>query len=231
MIRNLTLLFVVLASYCSATYNSQCGQDQFINESFFKNLRNGVFVDIGAHDGVTISNTYFFEKELDWTGICIEPIPDVFGRLKTNRKCHCICAGISVEGVGSKDFFWIKGPFEMLSGFIDKYDIRHVEHIQRLLAASPASSYEVLKVDCLNLNQLLEDMQIYHVHLLSVDTEGGEFEILQNLDFSRYHIDVITVEDNYGNKNFIPFLESKGFVFVKALHQDLVFVNKASGLL
>lgn len=53
-----------------------------MNERFFKNLKNGVFFDIGAHDGVSLSNTYFFEKELGWSGICLEPIPEVFERLK-----------------------------------------------------------------------------------------------------------------------------------------------------
>jgi FkbM family methyltransferase len=226
MIKNLTFIFVALASYCSATYYSQCGQDQFINESFFKNLRNGVFVDIGAHDGVSLSNTYFFENELDWTGICIEPIPEVFAKLKENRKCPCIRACISLEDNVTKDFFCIKGPFEMLSGLVDQYDIRHAELIQKLLEGSKDSSFEIIKVDCFNLNRLLADMEISHIHLLSLDTEGGEFEIIQNLDFSKYQIDVITVEDNYRNQNFIPFLESRGFNFIISLHQDLVFVNK-----
>ena len=51
-------------------YKSQFGQDKFLNENIFKNKRNGVFIDIGAHDGITYSNSYVFEKQLDWTGIC-----------------------------------------------------------------------------------------------------------------------------------------------------------------
>ena len=38
-------------------------------------------MDVGAHDGKTISNTYFFEKELGWKGICIEPILEIFKEL------------------------------------------------------------------------------------------------------------------------------------------------------
>ncbi|MGL4348373.1 MAG: FkbM family methyltransferase [Chlamydiales bacterium] len=68
------------------------------------------------------------------------------------------------------------------------------------------------------------------MHFLSIDTEGGEFEILQNFDFSKCQVDVITVEDNYQTHSFIPFLESRGFAFVTALGQDLIFINKKLNL-
>ena len=52
------------------TYKSQFGQDRWLNETIFRNKQNGLFVDVGAHDGVTFSNSYFFEKHLlsyqDW---------------------------------------------------------------------------------------------------------------------------------------------------------------------
>ena len=52
-------------------------------ENYFLNKPEGFFLDIGAHDGVTGSNTFFFEK-LGWDGICLEPIPSVFDKLKKN---------------------------------------------------------------------------------------------------------------------------------------------------
>ena len=36
------------------------------------------FVDVGAHDGISSSNTGHFEIDLGWDGICIEPNPLVF---------------------------------------------------------------------------------------------------------------------------------------------------------
>ena len=55
-----------------ARYFSQAGQDRYLNEQFFKNKRNGTFVEIGGHDGWTGSNCVFFEKVLNWTGIVVE---------------------------------------------------------------------------------------------------------------------------------------------------------------
>lgn len=45
------------------TYHSQESQDRYLDENIFKGFRNGTFVDVGAHDGLTINNTLFFEKE------------------------------------------------------------------------------------------------------------------------------------------------------------------------
>ena len=58
------------------SYYSQLGQDRFLNENYFKNKLTGTFVDIGAHDGNTYSNSKFFEN-LGWSGLCVEPIPNI----------------------------------------------------------------------------------------------------------------------------------------------------------
>src|SRR5580700_5035187 len=93
----LTLMFIMINLTCFATYHGQFRQDKFINDHFFKNRKNGTFIDIGAFDGVSLSNTCFFEKELDWSGICIEPIPEIYEQLKANRNCTCIHGCIAVE--------------------------------------------------------------------------------------------------------------------------------------
>ena len=41
----------------------------------YLNFNNGYFVELGANDGITYSNTYYFEKYRGWKGILIEPIP------------------------------------------------------------------------------------------------------------------------------------------------------------
>ena len=43
--------------------------------------RRGTFVDLGCYDGVTYSNTWYFETKLGWSGVCVEPNPDVFPRI------------------------------------------------------------------------------------------------------------------------------------------------------
>lgn len=66
-------------------FYSQAGQDVWA----LQKTNKGFFVDIGAHDGVESSNTYALEKA-GWTGICIEPNPVSFEKLRLFRRCTCL---------------------------------------------------------------------------------------------------------------------------------------------
>lgn len=211
--------------FCCGMYYSQCQQDAFVHEHIFKGYKHGVFVDIGANDGVTLSNTYFFEKELDWTGLCIEPIPYIFAELKKNRKAFCI-EGCIAKTTGEKPFI-IAHPCHMLSGLLETFDSRHVDRIREEIACRGGSSESIL-VHCYTFNDLMKQNGIQHINFLSIDTEGSEYQILSSIDYGRFFIDVIVVENNYGDPKFIPFLTKKGFRFVRSLDQDMVFINKAS---
>jgi FkbM family methyltransferase len=84
-------------------FYSQCGEDKFVYERYFKNKREGIFLELGALDGIQYSNTKFFEDELNWSGILIEPLPHLYESLKRNHisaKCYN-CA--VTETVGNVD--------------------------------------------------------------------------------------------------------------------------------
>ena len=49
-------------------YHSEHGQDKWLNENIFKNKKYGIFVEVGAIDGLITSNSLFFERDLGWTG-------------------------------------------------------------------------------------------------------------------------------------------------------------------
>ena len=62
-------------------YKSESGQDKWANEHVFHGAGGGVFADLGCYDGVSYSNTWYFERVLNWTGVCVEPNPKVFPRI------------------------------------------------------------------------------------------------------------------------------------------------------
>ena len=62
-------------------FNSQDHQDRILETHIFKGYKNGVYVDVGAHDGISINNTLYFEKTNNWNGINIEPIKKIFDKL------------------------------------------------------------------------------------------------------------------------------------------------------
>ena len=194
-------------------YYSQCGEEFFVCEQFFKDKKSGIFIDIGAHNGVSHSNSYFFEKLLGWKGLCIEPIPSIFKILQTNRSCVCIQGCISNK-TGKCQFLEITGPHQMLSGLIEKYDQRHLQRINNSLA-SAGGTKELIDVNCYMLHDITNQYDISHVDFLSIDTEGSELDILKTINFDALPIDVICVEVNYNDVSIKSFLESKGYKFIK----------------
>ena len=50
-------------------FYSQYKQDEYLENRFFKGYKNGIYVDVGAHDGVSLNNTLYFEKNNNWRGI------------------------------------------------------------------------------------------------------------------------------------------------------------------
>jgi FkbM family methyltransferase len=213
-----------------APYYSQCGQDKFLNEQIFKDKRNGFFVEIGAHDGIGYSNTYYFEK-LGWKGICIEPHPEVFNKLKLNRSCTCLQLCVSNVN-GQVDFLKVNGHFdeireypEMLSGIYQSYDPKHLLRVEKEIKAF-GGSVEHIKVESSTLRDIFKDHNVHYVDFLSIDTEGNEYDILTSIDFSKVTIKTIAVEVNFKSTKIYDFLTSRGYVLLKRIGGDEVYCRE-----
>jgi len=166
---------------------AQLRQDIFaLSEVAFK--RNGFFVEFGATNGIDLSNTYLLEKRFGWTGILAEPAIYWQQDLLRNRtsKIEPLCVwSASNETLKFSETDWAE--LSTVSQF------KSSDH----LAAGRvgAASYEVHTI---SLNDLLSKHGAPpEIDYLSIDTEGSEYEILRNLDFSRYRFKVITCEHNY----------------------------------
>jgi FkbM family methyltransferase len=195
----------------SEGYYSQRGQDKWIVEKLLPGLRGGVFVDIGAHDGVSFSNTYYLEDVLGWTGLAVEPIPEVYAKLRSARRCTVVqgCAGGRQRNVR---FLRVEGYAEMLSGIVDQYDPRHSDRVRREIAQHGGASKEIL-VECHSINALLERHGLYRIDYMSLDIEGGELDLLRSLDLMRFDVRVIGIENNYRDYRIPAFLSRKGYRF------------------
>lgn len=191
-------------------YHSQYGQDKWLIEKLFPSKEDGIFVDIGANDGITFSNTYLLEK-MGWNGIAIEPISSVYEELKKNRHCVVIHGCVAPKS-GKERFRVITGSPQMLSGLVGEYDPRHKKRIESELDFY-GGVYKEIEVDCYNLNELLESNGIFRVDFLSIDVEGVEYKILDSIDFNRFHIAVIAVENNYLDYRIPQLLTRRGFEF------------------
>jgi FkbM family methyltransferase len=205
-------------------YYSQSYQDKFIDRILFRQKENGVFVEIGAYDGISFSNSFFFEKNRSWRGICIEPTPRAFNELCKNRKCICVNGCIS-DSDGEAELILLEGYSAMLSGLKQDYDPRHSERIENEIKRFGGEK-KSLKVRTINFNNLMLKYGTAHIDYCSIDVEGGEWKILQSINFDIISIDVITVENNFSDSRFIDFLANKGYDYVGKLEADQVFIRQ-----
>ncbi len=215
----------------SFSYYSQDGQDRYLHENYFKDYRNGVFVDVGAHDGITINNTLFFQEAFGWNGINIEPNPKVFSKLSKSRpKCiNLNCAVANTNGMC--DFILNEGHTEMISGLFDTFDPRHFGRLNSELKQHGGLS-TIIPIATYTLETIFETNKISHVNYLSVDVEGAEFEVIKSINFSKVFIDIIGFEDNYQDlsRDIVNYLKSRGYVQI-AKKMDIFMIHTKSKFL
>lgn len=163
---------------------SQNNQDMLV--LFLLGESPGYFVEFGATDGISCSNTLLLE-ELGWSGIIAEPSDIFHERLFRNRKCHIDASCVS-NVTGDTVVFYEVGDSGLSSmekyASNDMWSLARQDHIKK-------------EVETITLKDLLDKYNAPNiVDYLSIDTEGAEFDILNAYDFSR-HFKVITVEHNH----------------------------------
>ncbi len=209
-------------------FYSQDNQDKYLETNIFKGYKNGFYVDVGAHDGLSINNTLYFEKNNDWTGINIEANKNVFNKLVINRpkNINLNCAVCNSDG--ETDFLCNTGYTEMISGIKDTFDKRHLHRLENE-NKEMGSTTDIIKVKTKKLETICDENNISHINYLSIDVEGAEFEVIKSINFNKVFIDVIGFENNYNDTSLpiIKYLENKNFVLInKSL--DIFMINKKS---
>jgi len=170
---------------------SQIGQDLFVLFTL-KNKKNGFFLEVGAGDGINLSNTYLLEKYYNWTGILIEPSKTFYNKCINTRKCT-VKNNLLLDREASKLKFYEKKVGEF----------SHSEGFGNSLASDVIAEYDV---KTLKFEEIFNDFKSTpKIDFLSIDTEGSEFEILQSIDFSRYRPLVICIEHNFHKANRIRY--------------------------
>jgi FkbM family methyltransferase len=153
------------------------------------NRRGGVFVEAGAHDGFTQSNTYFLERFRSWRGILVEPMPELAAEARRNRPLATVyqCALVAPERAGmvvEMDFG------DLMSGIRGTLD---ADRIQAGLLLG-WHEHRVERVEARTLSEILDEACAPPIDLLSLDVEGHEADVLRGLDLSRHAPDWIIVE-------------------------------------
>ena len=161
---------------------SQFRQDLFALKEL-KLKKNGFFVEFGATDGVSGSNTFLLEKEFGYKGILAEPNP------KQRKNISTVRDAIIVE-----ECVWTKSGEKL--DFVDDGDLSTVNIFKK-----PENKKSSFTVNTISLTDMLDKYSAPKlIDYLSIDTEGSEYDILLNHDFSKYNFSVITVEHNFNDQ-------------------------------
>ena len=199
--------------------HSQYGQDLTVYD-LLGQLDNGVFLDIGANDGVSLSNSLLFEEK-GWTGVCIDPHPVIFETLKTKRHCHLLNACIADED-GMVNFLVVEGKSNMLSGILEFLDERHRTRIDKEIVETGGSK-RTIEIEALSPQTLLKRFEIDWVDYLSIDTEGCELAILKTFDFQKTPVQIIGVENGTRSPELFRYLCSVGYTLIKCVGCDEIY--------
>lgn len=181
------------ATELQAGFTSQLAQDSSIYYSFFAGKlargERGTYVDIGAHDARFLSNTYFFDRCLGWSGVCFEADPILAAGLsKSNRTCTVVnkCANNAISTLP----------------YVTNHANGHV--------AGPGEKGNV-DVECAPLSELLAEVGIAHADFLSIDIEGNEVTALSNTDWDAIPIEMILVEMAWSSEQLDMLLHDGGY--------------------
>lgn len=198
--------------------------DRKISEYITK--EEGVFVELGAFDGINQSNTLHFERK-GWRGLLIEPVPEAFKKCCLNRPLarvvHAACVAfdyseeeVVVDNVGLMSL--VEGA---RGNEQDKQEwIKRGEQLQKI-------THQQCRAPARTLTAILEQEKLGVIDLLSLDVEGYESNVLNGIDFTRFRPKHIVIEDS-GIMDLERYLEQVGYRLIAVLDQreftrDLLF--------
>jgi len=180
----------------------------------YVNYKNGFYIDCGANDGVNQSTTWYFEKYLNWNGILIEPIPNVFNELKKNRSKNNYFYNTALTNFNynSKTIKFIFNKEDTLTGSIFSSN----QYLKKT---------QTIEVKATTLDQIIKKNKLSKlIDLFSLDVEGYEFEVLNGINYDDTKFKFFLIETEFPEK-LINFMSKKNYTFVERL-SNYNFSNK-----
>lgn len=183
--------------------------------SKYLNYDNGYYIELGANDGVSQSNTLFFELNRNWSGILIEPIKSKFNQCKKVRSCKnfffntaCVSSDYNNDTIEL-----IYSNLRTITND-NKNQIKVENHLNND-DLNFYQKHEKMLVKARTLNSILKEVNAPKIiDFLSIDTEGYEIEILKGLDFDNFSFNYILIEtksfeilNNFLHQRKYKFLE------------------------
>jgi FkbM family methyltransferase len=199
-------------------YYGQHQEDKYIDDYFGQNYK-GVCVEVGAYDGVTASNTYYFEKK-GWRALCIEPTEHKFNICKKYRKeaIQC-CAGNDTKD-SQFTIYHIHDNTGAISSLVP--DDRLIASHKHLITGVTTQ-----KIKVRTLTSILDEFNYpVNIDFISIDTENTELDVLKGLDLGKYQVKMFVVENNYNEPFCEEYLKKYGYEKINRIVVNDFYVKK-----
>ena len=196
----------------------------------YLNYKSGFFIEAGANDGISMSNTYMYEFFMDWKGLLVEPNENRYNKCKENRPNSIVENVALVSSDYQKDY--IRGSFDgdtnsMTARVIDfRQEVFNKNYFKEILLH--LRQRKIVKVRASTLDNLIKKHKIKTIDLLYLDTEEYELPILNgiNLDKIRPKFIVVEIFPNENSFNSInDHLENNKYIFCERIpdSDDYIF--------
>ncbi|KAK8378923.1 hypothetical protein O3P69_009571 [Scylla paramamosain] len=179
----------------------------------------GFFVECGALDGETRSNTLVFEKEYGWRGVLIEGDPKNFELVRRkNRRAWAVNGCLSTS------------PYPNVVMFKQSFNVGKISNLE---TGQNKTGYA--EVQCLPLYSILLALNTTTVDYFSLDVEGAEMRVLKTIPWDKVNIKTLSVEFIHGGEGkdaLRRYMEGRGYrVFSEVTHpgwlaNDFIFAKK-----
>lgn len=199
-------------------YRSQFGEDRILWQ-VFQRRRTGYFIEVGAYDGVTLSNTFFLEQ-MGWNGLLVEPILPLCQKAAVTRpRSRVIHAACSKRGSHGTAKFTVAQNVPVLS-FLQA-DQEHIDRCKREGAQLVEIEVPVVTLTDILLNERKSPAPVgtpwvpkvgWRIDLVSIDTEGCELDVLDGFDLKRFKPRILVIEnDRPGGEAIEQYLAGRSY--------------------
>lgn len=210
-----------------------------IDRKLFKylNYKNGFFVECGANDGVTQSNTLLLEQELQWTGLLVEPGYVNYNKCRISRS-NCIVENYALVSCDYQEKT-INGNFnnDLCNGLMNSIDLYPDYFDSEMIFWADKfrreNKSETTEVNCCTLQHLLDKHLINKIDFFSLDVEGYEIEVLKGLDLKKIrpvYILIETTTSDYYKEIVECYMTKNDYILVDRISiNDALYMDNLNG--